>query len=316
MEKSALYGMFRAKVVSNKDLEKFGRVLIWIPDFMPEVNQDEGIWARPANNPIGGRNMENTEDSYYAGSSYIPKIGSWVFVFFEGGNINRPYYFGALDLENTKVLPENQVGTNYENKWTLLKSHEGRAIVVSDDPDDERVEITGKKREMTSPPTGDTASVYKIDDNMTTILFDERDTKQKILIRTYQGDFIHVDIDERKLQISFDGDIIVKGNENLYLTAEEDINLKSNIGDINIEAEAGKINLKSGDDLNISAGGSINEKTQKDHLIDATDNLHRKAGTTINHDAGGIKYEQSGTSQTAGDAEGAIEADPEGERDT
>jgi hypothetical protein len=316
MEKSALYGMFRARVVSNKDLEQFGRVLVWIPDFMPEVDPDEGIWARPANNPIGGRNMESETDNYYAGSSYIPKIGSWVFVFFEGGNINRPYYFGALDLQNTKVLPENQVGTNYENKWTILKSHEGRAIVVSDDPDDERVEITGKKREMTNPPTGDTESVYKIDDNMTTILLDERDEQQKILIRTYEGDFIHIDIEDRQLQIYFDGDFEIKSGGTVYFTSTDDIHLKSEVGDIHLQADSGKVHIKSGQDMNLSSGGNMNEKAQKDHLIDATDNLHRKAGSTINHDAGGTKYEQSGTSQNAGDAEGALSADPEGERDT
>ena len=68
--------------------------------------------------------MEADEDNHFMGSSYIPHKGSWVFVFFEGGNINLPYYFGALDLENTTVLPENQVGSNYENKWTLLKTHD------------------------------------------------------------------------------------------------------------------------------------------------------------------------------------------------
>jgi len=316
MDKAVAFGMFRAKVVNNKDREKFGRVLVWIPDMMPVVNQDKGIWARPANNPIGGRNLENETTNYYSGTSYIPSIGSWVFIFFEGGNINRPYYFGALDLENTKVLPENQVGTNYENKWTILKSHVGRAIVVSDDPDDERVELTGKKRKLNTPPTGNTDSVYTIGENMTTILLDEREAKQKVLIRTYKGDFIHVDIDEQQLQIEFEGDIQIKTNGSVYLTAEEDINVKSNIGDINIEATSGKINLKSGQDLNQSAGGNINEKTQKDHLISATDNIHRIAGTTINHDAGGIKYEQSGTAQPAGGADSAVAATPKGERDT
>jgi uncharacterized protein involved in type VI secretion and phage assembly len=146
MDKQSVFGNYRAVVVDNKDKEQFGRVLVWIPDLMPEVDRTKGIWARPANNPLGGRNTEDSSDNNYMGMSYIPAKGSWVFVFFEGGNINKPYYFGALDLENTKVLPENQVGSEYEKKWTLIKSGEGRAVVVSDDPDDERVEITGKKR--------------------------------------------------------------------------------------------------------------------------------------------------------------------------
>ena len=124
-----LYGNYRAKVVDNKDKEKFGRVRVWIPDLMPQIDDTQGLWARPANNPLGGRNQPanqpgggDLEEHHYMGSSYIPKIGSWTFVFFESGNINRPYYFGALELENTKVLPENQLGTNYEDKWTILKT--------------------------------------------------------------------------------------------------------------------------------------------------------------------------------------------------
>ena len=144
MDRASIFGNWRAKIVDNKDPQKFGRCLVWIPDLMPEVPDSQGLWARPANNPLGGRNMENSDEHHYMGTSYIPKKGSWVFVFFEAGNVNRPYYFGALDLENTKVLPENQLGSNYEDKWTLFKSHDGRVIVVSDDPDDARIEIGGK----------------------------------------------------------------------------------------------------------------------------------------------------------------------------
>ena len=146
-----LYGNYRAKVIDNKDKEQFGRVFVWIPDLMPFLDSTiDGIWARPANNPMGGRNTEDASrpDNHYAGSSYIPLRGSWTWVFFEAGNINRPYYFGALDIENTKVLPENQLGGSYQHKYTILKTHAGRAIVISDDPDDARVEITGKKRQL------------------------------------------------------------------------------------------------------------------------------------------------------------------------
>ena len=142
---SRLYGNYRGKVVENKDEKKFGRIVVWIPDLMPDIPENQGIWARPANNPIGGRNDQYGTDNHYMGSCMIPRKGAWVWIFFESGNINRPYYFAGLDAEQAKVLPENQVGTNFQDKWTLFKSHDGRAIVVSDDEDDERVEITGKK---------------------------------------------------------------------------------------------------------------------------------------------------------------------------
>ena len=315
MDRAAIYGNWRAQVVDNKDTQKFGRVLVWIPGLMPEVDKGKGIWARPANNPLGGRNMEADSGHHYMGTSYIPKKGSWVFIFFEGGNINLPYYFGALELENTTVLPENQVGSNYENKWTILKTHEGRAIVISDDPDDARTEITGKKRQLSSPPTGDTGSVYTIDENQTTILFDEREGKEKVLIRTYKGDFFHIDIDEQKLQAEFGSDIIIKTDGKFQVTAEDDIDILSNTGNVAIEAGSGdldikadsKVNQESGSDFNIKSGGALN--------LEAATALNELAGGLVSIDGSGLS-EQSGSAGPAGSASGAAEAEPKGERDT
>ena len=217
----------RAKVVDNVDSDQHGQVMLWIQDLMPLIKDDEGIWGKPANNPLGGRNDENESDNHFMGSSYVPAKGSWVWVFFENNNINRPFYFGSLDLKNTKILPECQVGNNPEKKWVILKTHDGRTIVISDDSDDARIEFTGKKRKLKNPPSGDTDSVYTIDENQTTILFDERENKEKVLIRTHKGDFFHVDINEQKLQAYF----------------KEGIELKSD-GDINITGK--NINLKAG----------------------------------------------------------------------
>jgi len=315
MEKSSVFGNWRALVVNNKDPQKFGRVMVWIPDLMPEVSNKQGIWARPANNPLGGRNMEASSDHHFMGTSYIPKNGSWVFIFFEGGNINRPYYFGALDLENTTVLPENQVGTEYENKWTILKSHEGRAIVVSDDPYDARTEITGKKRKITNPPSGDITSVYQIDTNQTTILFDERDGMEKILIRTYKGDFLHIDIDERKLQIEFWNDIEIKAYGNINITAGDSINLKALGGDTNIQSDVGNINIKGAGDVNLESDADMNLKTQNNLKYKAGGDIDGLAGGNMNHDATKLE-EQSGKAKPAFGAGNATEADPKGERDT
>ena len=311
-----LYGNYRAKVVSNKDKEQFGRVLVWIPDLMQGISDTKGVWARPANNPIGGRNKQSgTTDNYYMGSSYIPRNGSWVWIFFETGNINRPYYFGGLDIENTTVLPENRLGTNFQDKWTIFKSNAGRAVVISDDPDDARTEITGKKRKLKDPPTGDTVSVYEIDDNMTTILLDERDGKQKLLIRTYKGDFFHIDVDEQKLQVEFESDIIIKTNGKFQVTAGDNIDIKSKGGDVAIQADSGKINQKSGDNTNIQSGGGMNLKAANDLNYQSGAAINGLAGGTMSHD-GATLSEQSGSASSASGASDATAADPKGERDT
>jgi len=254
-----LFGNYRAKVVDNVDPEKFGRVKVWIPDLMPLIPPDEGLWARPGNNPLGGRNMEEPPTQWYQGSSYVPRVGTWLWIFFEAGNINRPYYWAALDIENTMVLPENQLGPEYYHKWTIFKSHEGRAIVVADDPYDERVEITGKKRQLSNPPSGDTGSVYTIDGNMTTILLDERAGLEKVLIRTVKGDFLHVDIDEQMLQIYFKNDILIRSDANIRIRAKDDIDILSDTGNIKIQAKIGKISLTALRDISHTTVSSITE---------------------------------------------------------
>ncbi len=284
------HGFYRAKVVDDKDPNKYGRVKLWIPDLMPTVSDSEGIWARPGNNPIGGRNDDGDESHHYMGSCMIPQKGSWVFVFFEAGNINRPYYFGALDIEHKKVLPECQAGTEYQKKWVPIKTRMGRTIVISDDPDDERIEITGKKRQITNPPTGDWESVWQIDGNQTTILFDEREGKEKILIRTYKGDFLHIDIDEQSMYAKFANHIILEaGREILFKAGQsisfrageridglagEDINWTSNTGDISTTAKIGQINNKADKSINSqSVSGTIINKAKSAIFTQSTDGM-------------------------------------------
>jgi hypothetical protein len=311
-----LYGNYRAEVIDNKDREKFGRVKVWIPDLMPDVNKQKGLWARPANNPVGGRNQEGDSEHHYMGSCYIPKKGAWVWVFFEAGNINRPYYFGALDLENTPVLPENQLGSNPEDKWTIFKSHKGRTIIISDDPSDRRVEITGRKINLNTPPTGDTDSVYEIDANQNVILLDERQGKEKLLIRTYKGDFIHIDIDEQKLQMYFKDDIIIKTDGTLYLEAKEDMNIRSRTGDIKVEASSQDVDIKAANDLHLTAGSKLYGLAGTDANIQAFYNINLLAGVNINQDAGTIVNEQAGDADPSEQGVSPDPADPKGERST
>lgn len=291
-DKSKLTGFYRAKVIENKDPNMFGRVMVWIPDVMPKVSENKGLWALPGNNVTSGLNADGDEEHFYSGSCYIPPKGSYVWVFFENNNPNRPYYLGGLDLQNTKVLPECQLGSSPQKKWVVYKSHSGRTIVISDDPDDERVEITGKKRQISTPPVGDTSSVYEINGNQTTILVDERDGKEKILIKSHKGDYINFDIENQKLQISLTSDIHIKSNATIYIQSSNDINIKS----------GANINLQSGGDVNIKSGGNLN--------CQAGGNINNLAGGPVNLD-GSVVNEMTGSASSASPATGAT---PDGER--
>lgn len=316
------FGNYRAVVVDNNDKELYGRILVWIPDIMPKVSLDKGLWAYPANNSIGGRNSEN-QDAKYNGSSYIPEKGSWVWVFFEAGNPNRPYYFGALDIKGSLVLPECQLGSEPYRKWVIFKSKSGRCIMISDDEDDCRVEITGKKRQLSSPPSGDTNSVYSIDGNQTTIFLDERSGKEKLLIRTHKGDFVNIDTENRTLNIQFDSDIQIKSNGKINIEAEDDINIKTS-GDLK-ESASGDVNIKSTGNTNIEATSAVNVKGQTKANVQATTINLKSASNVI---LGGSSVLSSciilaptfnlgsGTPEAAGSATEAESADPIGERDS
>jgi hypothetical protein len=227
-------GMYRALCVKDDDERIQARIKVWIPDVMPGIEPDsgQGIWARPANNPLGGRNLDATygDDHDYQGSCMIPPKGSWLYIFFENGDPAEPRYFGACDIvtkpgadEEPSVPAECRQGGEYWKKWVPIKTRMGRTIVISDDVHDERVELTGKKRGISTPPDGDDASVYQIDTNMTTILLDERLGKEKLLIRTVKGDYLHIDIDQQMLQAYFQNDIRIQTGANLHLMATENI---------------------------------------------------------------------------------------------
>ncbi len=279
-----LFGFYRAKVIGNKDTEFLGRVVVWIPQLMPEVTEENaGLLAGPANNPIGGRNETDDPEHQFMGSCYIPKNGSWVWVFFEAGNINKPYYFAACDLENAKVLPECQLGEDHEDKWVIFKSHEGRCVVISDDPDDARVEITGMKRKLKEPPSGDTDSVYEIDDNQTTILLDERAGCEKLLIKTHKGDYINLDIEKGNLDIELTGDLRIYA-ANIHVESDGDIKTKG----MQIQQEAVvAISRKSGAKINDEAGAIFNIKSGANTAIQAG-GLVTLDGTGVSEMSGGI----------------------------
>jgi len=272
------YGNYRALVVDNRDPSYYGRIKVWIPDLMPDIDKQYGIWAFSANNQVGGRNNEN-ENSSYSGTSYIPRIGSYVWIFFEAGIPSRPFYFGSLEVATSKTLPEVQTGTNYSDKWVILKSKSGRCIVVSDDVDDERVEITGKKRLIKDPPEGDIESVFKIDDNQTTILLDERSGKEKLLIRTHKGDFININIEERKLDISFYGDINLKSNSSINIQALDDINIKAS-GDLNTQ-QGGSFNQRSNGNSKMASSSDVNIKSSKKVKIESNEKMSLKSNDSM-----------------------------------
>jgi len=294
---------YRALVLDCSDPRMLGRVKVRIPDIMPETGDDytldwatNGLWAHPANNYMGGRNIQDTQghrasltDANYQGSCLIPPAGSWVWVFFENGEPNHPYYFGSLEAGQRKVLPENQQGKEWWKKWTLIKTNEGRCIVISDDPDDARIEITGKKRQMNNAPDGDNVSVFAIDKNMTTILIDERPSHEKILIKDYRGNFIKMIQDENgvsdQLHMFFASDIHIETKGNLFI--KTGVNMECSVGNDYVVSSGHEIHTKAISGHKEKAFSFDRYALTKD-IRYAGSEIRDTATTTLSHCSGGI----------------------------
>jgi hypothetical protein len=250
--------VYRGRVVEvdvedEGEKNKYGAVRVFIPDLMnKEIDKDldefkNGILAYPANMLMGGYNEDDKEGSanFAAAGIFVPNKNSYVRIVFEGGDLERAFYLGPW---HDKIAPLPIVNRNVEQPhkvYTVVISGEGRSFVVCDSPDQARIEMTGKKRKLTDKegPSGNKSSLYTVDGNQSIILIDERDGSEKILIKTYKGDFLNIDIEKQTLECSFKGDIMMKTGGNFQVSAAGDIDLKAN-GSASLTA-VGTANLKS-----------------------------------------------------------------------
>lgn len=267
-------GRYRAKV-TEVDIEgdEYGAIRVIVPDIhLEEIDEeldinDNGMLAYPANNNLGGYNEEN-ENSYYACNYFTPLLGSYVMIEFEGGDISHPYYTGPWQGQVSKLPPEMSSVDEPHKVYIPIKSASGRSIIVCDSEDQERVEITGKKRTLddSEGPQGNSQSVYEIEGNQTVILLDERKGKEKLLIKSHKGDYINFDIENRKLHFEFDGDINIKTNGKFSLDAEEGIEIKSNQS-LAIESSQ-NLHILSNNNIFIKSSAIIHIKAAGNILMD------------------------------------------------
>lgn len=257
MGSNNLFGFYRGIVLDNRDPEinisgnSYGRVKVFIPQLMEE--EETGIWAWPANNPVGGRHDYNTSpkkdsnngNQEYCGTFMIPPSNSAVWIFFENGDSSRPYYFAAFDSAAKPAPPEMLKGSKPEERWLIFRSPQGRTIIISDDNDNCRIEITGKKNSITDP--------YTIKGNQKTILIEDG-KNEKILISDQNGNYVNVNTNTNDINISSNNIVRVHATSAIYLDAPyigiscDKIGIKSSGVDIITNGESriggsGKVSL-------------------------------------------------------------------------
>lgn len=220
MSKESLYGFYRGIVIDNRDpsIDKegksYGRVKVFIPAIME--NTETGVWAYPGNNPIGGRHDENISQKTdsnngkqeYCGCFMVPPNNSAVWIFFENGDPNRPFYMGGLDLKSKPAPPEILGGGKPEERWLIFRSPQGRTIVISDDNENCRIEITGKKSTLNDP--------YTINGNQKTILIEDGDN-EKILLADQKGNYININTKTNDINIKTAGTLRIETANSIYM---------------------------------------------------------------------------------------------------
>ena len=117
-------GIYRAKVVDNLDSDMLGRVKAQIYPMLATIEAADLPWCAPAY-PIWEGSGDGT--GYFA----VPDIDSFIFVFFEQGDIYQPVYFAEAPTR-TKGLPADRT-TNYPNRKVIQTS--GGITFMVDDAD-------------------------------------------------------------------------------------------------------------------------------------------------------------------------------------
>lgn len=135
-----LPGVWRAEVIDNDDGDTkhphLGRIQVRIPQLHGPNDAENGVedkdlpWAVPSFS-MGGGIVKDNDNYIRHGLVTIPPVGSTVWVQFEGGNPDRPFWSGTWygerdtkDIGGGSEIPEeaerdSSVGVSYPNIWLL-----------------------------------------------------------------------------------------------------------------------------------------------------------------------------------------------------
>ncbi len=149
-------------------------------------------------------------------------------IFFEDNDFNRCKYLIGCNLDADECVPvENQVGKEWWNKWTLLKTPGGgRTILMSDDPGDECIIIRGK--EKSRGKRSSKGDVREPQSSMVIQLW-EKSGEEYLLLQDATGQYIIIDQAKKKIRIQHisgsymeftpDGDIQIQAAKNIHLNS-------------------------------------------------------------------------------------------------
>jgi hypothetical protein len=144
MSGQRFYGKYRGTVINNIDPQRIGRIMAQVPAVSLLLPTS---WCMPCY-PVAGKLM---------GISYVPQIGSGVWIEFEGGDPDYPIWTGCFwgtdtempsdakmtSVTNNPLSPSIVLNTTLQNRVVIsdlpgptggiiLKSLTGASIIVND----------------------------------------------------------------------------------------------------------------------------------------------------------------------------------------
>lgn len=271
----SLSGMMRGKVIRNDDPLKEGRIGVVIPKLMPsfdtvteepdetsfdrtvaatfEINSESRpdgnvyhnnyYWIRPTNDIYNG-----LTESTIGGKYKTPRIGTWVYIFFEDEDIQKGYY-----APWTPTIKGNVV--SHKN---LLDS----AATVDDPVKKPNIDIIREYSNGTIIAVDINEEVNNFliafDNGHQLRIIDDGEGKNRMEMITGHTNYITIDDTVDDITVFAHRDVNVIAERDINGTAERDINLTANTNNVNIEA-AKTVNVKA-TDVNVDASNTINLK--------------------------------------------------------
>lgn len=161
-----IFGVVVGVVAKNYDRDMPGRVCVRVP--VRDENANELKWARVAM-PSSG-----TKWGHY----FLPEVGDQVLLGFEQGSIEKPYVLGCVPKDNNSFLTK---AVHEKNQYKKIITKNGSTIQF-----DDVQEGAGAKDKITIH-TPDEAHKLVMDNDKKQILISDKDGKNKIEIKTEQG---------------------------------------------------------------------------------------------------------------------------------
>jgi len=166
-------------------------------------------WADQSAPLIGGYSKNNS------GAYVLPDVGSWLYVFFENGNVNKPVYFGTV-IGNNDLKDENQ-------HLYKITTKSGTIIEINDDVNEDD---NNKASEIKITTLKDTQLIISDKDDKEQILLK---VKEQQLLLDYEKVILQDGVNDNILTMDDNGVKIENKNKNKITMDNKGIEVKGNV---------------------------------------------------------------------------------------